>query len=128
MKVIDPGHEYELKTLDVPENTISDPLLIAFVKRTGDNYPGNIEPAHSGTTSQEVMRMLIERAKYVNHQKPHEANELIIKHLRDCIWMLEERAAQQHNRKLPERHTVRYAIEYIETCPQCGHIYCEHAE
>lgn len=123
MKEIDPGHKYSLQILDEEDDCSWE--HITFVKREGPDYPGN-SGSWPGTTSQDIMRVLIARAKYVNRQKPHQVNELVVGNLRDCIWAFEERAAQQHNRTLPERHTVRYDVEHVPTCGKCGHIFCEH--
>lgn len=72
MKVLDQGHKYQLDTLDGKE-----PEILTFVKREGDKYPGNVG-SYSGTTTQEVLRVLIDRTKYVDKQIPARENGLII--------------------------------------------------
>jgi hypothetical protein len=97
MKVIDPGHTYALRVLDEfsASGEVVQPLV--FVKREGPGYPGNVGH-HSGTTTQEVLRALIDRAKYVNGQIPDERNDDVIALLRDAIEKLEHRAADRHDR------------------------------
>src|SRR4030095_12291812 len=116
MKVIDPGHKYELDNLDGSLKT-----SLTFVKREGNKYPGNTGH-YEGTNLQEVMRALIDRTKYLNSQIYDQRNLAIINKLRECIWLLEDRAASRHSREFdfwPDN------IEFVPTCKYCGHIGCE---
>jgi|HubBroStandDraft_6_1064221.scaffolds.fasta_scaffold826884_2 hypothetical protein len=139
MKVLDPGHRYSLATLDRsdwPED--ANPQLI-FVKRIGDNYPGNEPPGHEGTTTQEVIRALINRTKYVDNQIHSDHNNFVIHHLREALFHLEHRAAQVRKEwsafyeatkearmlmHFPETKAKLQAIEDIPICDTCGHIAC----
>lgn len=123
MKVRDPGHVYELTNLDDPDGEVP-PVLLYFVKREGEGYPGNVGH-HAGTNMQEVMRALIDRLLYLDKQVPDYRNQQIIRVLRDSIWDLEKRAAERHGRDL------RFAdienepdIENEQVCSKCGHIGC----
>lgn len=124
MRVIDPGHVYALSWLDLydDESMPSEDLLV-FVKREGKKYPGN-QGHHPGTTTQEVLRALIDRTKYVNNQIPDKRNKHIIDDLREAMFHLEARAAERHNRFLPIHFKIA-EIENMETCKQCGHIGCD---
>ena len=62
MRVLDPGHRYALRHLDGDGETV-----LQFVNREGEKYPGNAG-ACEGTTMQEILRALIDRAAYVNGQ------------------------------------------------------------
>lgn len=122
MKVIDPGHMYELDNLDAgPANPTS---RLKFVKREGDKYPGNVGH-YAGTNIQEVLRALIDRVKYLDGQEPCMENSEIIFYLRESIARLEERAAKRHGRTLAMRPCGLFPIEVMPTCPKCGHIECE---
>lgn len=123
MRVIDLGHSYALEHLD---GNLEE--LLTFVKREGPKYPGN-EGSHPGTILQEVFRACIERVKYVNGQHWHRVNPLILRNLRECIAMLEERAAETHGRRADWRLReslceVNDQIEFLPTCRSCGHIGC----
>lgn len=120
MKIIDPGHTYDLRCLDVMEPSL--PVILRFVKREGPGYPGNIG-SHDGTTTQEVLRALIDRTKYVDNQIPDDRNDLVLFHLRCAIYQLETRAAERHDRVLP-LFDIR-DIENQPTCDKCGHIGCD---
>lgn len=125
MKVIDPGHVYDLDWFDgdPPIKTRSGYQVwneLVFMKREGDKYPGNVGH-HPGTNIQEVLRALIDRVKYLDKQIPHDENTKIIMNLRSALWSLECRAAERHGRKKP-----RYIdIELEPTCTICGHVGCE---
>lgn len=101
MKIIDPGHCYEVDSYDGEMNQ-----LIDFMKRIGDKFPGNEGSSCPGTNCQELIRILIDRCKYLNNQIPcieTEDRALRIKGLAPIIWPLE--------------------IENLSPCNICGHIY-----
>lgn len=120
MKVLDPGHEYLLRVLDCPE-TDKERLPLVFVKREGPGYPGN-EGHHSGTTTQEVLRALIDRNKYVDNQIPDLHTQRAINFMRRALLELEFRAAERHGRK--NTFASPYEIEEAPVCEKCGHIGC----
>jgi len=119
MKVIEPGHVYSLQTLDDPENGM---LLLVFVRRVGDKYPGNPPPSHGGTTVQEVLRACIDRLNYVNNQQPSTYTLEAKEHLEEAFWLLERRAAARAGRKFNQ-----YLPEILNepTCSKCGHVQCK---
>ncbi len=121
MTVIDPGHVYDLASLDGGE-----PIRLTFVKRCEppERYPGNYN-AHPGTTLQEVMRALIERCGYVNGQIPCAETQAVAGLLETAILLLEVRAARVHNRSLDLAELA--GIDRLPTCSRCGHVDCEHA-
>lgn len=116
MRVFDPGHVYLLEQLDGDEHEV-----LHFVKRQGEAYPGNVGH-HPGTTTQEVLRVLIDRTKYVQAQLPCAANVHLLANLRHSIWVLERRAAERHGREL---QCSWHEIELMPTCARCGHLECE---
>ena len=95
MKVIDPGHKYELQTIDGNESSV-----LTFVKREGKGYPGNVGH-YSGTIIQEVLRACIDRLKYVDAQIPDNNNPIVIHDLRTALYHLEIRAANRHGKSMP---------------------------
>jgi hypothetical protein len=119
MKIIDPGHKYSLDILD-PDGYEQ---ILRFVKRTGENYPGN-DSSYSGTNLQEVLRALVDRFKYLDNQIPHPINPLCVSLLRTCLYLLEVRAAQQRGIAFDTEYNTS-AIELLNTCPECGHINCK---
>lgn len=117
MKVIDPGHEYLLESYDGEQEN-----RLVFMKREGEGYPFNVGH-YAGTNCQEVIRVLIDRVKYLQQQIPCDENVSVIAALRQVLLSFETRAAQRHGRVFP--CDVRFEIEDRPTCKGCGHIDCE---
>jgi hypothetical protein len=117
MRVIDPGHEYDLDSLDGEQSN-----HLVFVKREGAGYPGNVGH-HPGTTMQEVLRALIDRAVYVNDQIFSEETSEAIEHMKRAIILFELRAAKRHGRDL--QWTDDEMFLGIGKCKKCGHVGCE---
>lgn len=115
MKVIDAGHDYELNVLDGPSTQ-----SLRFVKRVGPKFPGNTT-AYSGTTMQEVLRAVIDRARYVNNQIPCAETSKVIVLCTEAVYQLELRAAVRHGR--PTDFSVTDAVNE-SFCSECGHIRC----
>ncbi len=118
MEIIDPGHNYLLRSFDG-----GGPVRLTFVKRCDppEKYPGN-HNAHPGTQIQEVLRALIERSEYVNGQIPCPETDLALYHLREVLWLFESRHAQRHDATFPDEW--REGIETRAFCETCGHIMC----
>lgn len=146
MKVLDKGHLYQLDTLlEDPENAPRAKVStsLRFVKRVGEKYPGNVPPGYEGTTTQEVIRALIDRMLYVDAQKPHPTNDQVIRGLRTALMNLELRAAKERgefeefvallaksNKLIPSMPDLQmmggvFRIEELPTCSHCGHIGCQ---
>ena len=119
MKVLDPGHKYELSTVDGD----GSPVILTFVKRDNPSkkYPGNIGH-YAGTQFQEVLRALIDRAIYVNDQWPCEETKNTISLYREAIYQLESRARRIRGQQ--ELGINLHNIEIESTCKDCGHILC----
>src|SRR5712675_2116787 len=114
MYCIDPGHSYELLMLD----GISTGCLLTFVKRVGDKFPGNTT-SYPGTTMQEVLRAVIDRAEYVNNQIPCKETQEVIRLCTEAVFQLEKRAAIRHGREID--FTTNEAV-HGDLCTTCGHI------
>ena len=117
MRVLDAGHLYELASLDG-----GDVRILRFVKRMGPKYPGN-DWAYGGTTSQEVLRALIDRARYLNAQIPCAETEAIIGNLQTALLLFEIRAARVHGRPL-DLPSLR-DFERLVPCAHCLHVECK---
>lgn len=130
MRVIYPGHTYELDHLDVGTADINcDPTILRFVKRIGEKFPGNSGPSVSGTTTQEVIRALLDRTQYVNRQRPDPTNYRVIKSLRSALVDLEIRAARERgDSDSVESIMLMTHPETWPTCAGCGHLCCSRSE
>jgi hypothetical protein len=124
MRVLDPGHKYEVDGYDGGENQI-----ITFMKREGPGYPFNVGH-YGGTNIQEILRILIDRTKYLDKQVPCDDNKRLLDNLRRSLLELERRAALRHGWDLEQEYRNQlwdYGIEVedIPTCSVCGHITCK---
>lgn len=118
MKVIDPGHKFQLDSLD--GNFYQE---LRFVKREGEKFPGNVG-SYSGTTMQEVIRALISRMLYVDNQHPCDENKNVIAYLNWSLGKLEERAARLHGRTLSTEDRLNI-VSGEGKCKRCGHLGCK---
>lgn len=122
MRVLDPGHTYELATLDG-----GGPQIKRFVKRIGQKYPGNVGPGYGGTILQEQWRADIDRLRYVNGQFPCAETEAAIGLIEGAILLLEIRAKRTKH-KILTALTVGEVVNG-QCCAQCGHVKCtEHGD
>jgi len=93
MKIIEPGHIYELAYID---DTGTEPVSekerwIVFVNRE--------DTPHSGTQTQEVLRALIDRTKHCHSCLHWEKNVDILQHLRMALALHESRALERKAEK-----------------------------
>lgn len=84
MKIIDPGHIYELQELGGGIQTVT------FIKRSGGAV--RYDKEWSGLQTQEVLRALIDRTKYLHSILPCKETECAEKHLRLALFEYEKRA------------------------------------
>lgn len=113
MKVIDPGHVYEVENIDGDGTQI-----IQFVQRRGwDAELLPEEEREEGIQSQELLRVLIDRTLYLHAEQPWQENVKIVHNLRDALRLYEARAARRSIERLsmPER---------AKNCASCGHVLC----
>jgi len=105
MRIIDEGHQYLLKSNGTDHHSV----VLKFYKDPEHNDGKGFE----GTTNQEVLRALIDRMKFLDNQKPHATNKLIIQHLRDALTLHEVR----HLDRLMEEN---FPVEMIDPYPIKG--------
>ena len=105
MKVLVPGHRYEL------DNLKSDTKTTLQYHQDGFIHGETID----GPSCQEVIRTLIDRVKKLDNEKPWELNYKIIEHARAMIALFEMRALQLKVEK-------GWAIENMP-CEEDGHIW-----
>lgn len=102
MKITEPGHAY---LLDCYDGEAYQSLV--FVNRE----PGG---EHAGTTTQEVLRALIDRTRYCDDCANWIGNDAIVYHLRMALALHEARALMRHAQR-------SLAVEYIAVDKHDGH-------
>jgi hypothetical protein len=115
MRIVDPGHVYELQNVD------GDGVqTIRFVRRRDDEaLLLGAELRTEGVLFQEVVRMLVDRINYLNAEGPCAETVAITECLRRVIQLGEIRAA----RRTIEKHPM---IERMDVCEECQHALCTH--
>lgn len=90
MRVIERGHIYEpVNREEFPNsNAMADGQRLIFINKE----PGR---EHNGTTTQEVIRILIDRTRHCANCMPHPNNERIVYHLRMALILHEARALER---------------------------------
>lgn len=117
MKIINPGHIYELRQLgDDATQTIK------FIKRSGGAVQYDQEWA--GLQTQEVLRVLIDRTKYLDTVLPCKETKESIKHLQMALYWYEVRALRRKQSKTnrttfnhDDLLTPEYSPEYAPDIP-----------
>jgi len=110
VKVIERGHIYELENkhlpatalVGVPEDLRHPRNVLTFVNQ----QPGQ---THGGTTTQEVVRALMDRTRHCANCMPHPNNERILYHLGMVLVLHEARALERRFEK------GEIQIEYLPT-------------
>jgi hypothetical protein len=117
VRVIEPGHVYEVQNVDGDGTQ-----RIEFVRRRDDEAAMLPQEArHEGILTQELMRVCIDRTLYLNAEAPCAENVTIIDNLRECLKLYEMRAARRSIEKLP-------MPERQDVCEICQHIFCHHRD
>lgn len=100
MKIIRSGHSY---TLDSFEGTA--PQDLQFIEKHDNGNDPCIEPQYhglvtvkDGTTNEEVLRVLIDRMKFLQEKAPCRENAIVITKLEECLMWLEKRTADRKAR------------------------------
>jgi len=121
MKILDPGHAYIVQSYSPIGGIVEYGEPIYFFKKIGEGFPGNTGEPHIGTNCQELLRVLIDRVKYLDNQIPCEENKKIISSLRNALYNFEYRAAKRRNQL---NWDFSDPIENEPACKECGHINC----
>lgn len=103
MRVIERGHVYEPQNrIEGRESKIIPNQYLTFINKEEGSE-------HDGTTTQEVIRILIDRTRHCANCMPHRNNEQIVYHLRMALILHEARALE---RKVEKGYIMP---EYIDT-------------
>lgn len=116
MQIIDPGHEYLLDGVGR-----APPQPIVFVKNEGAKYPGNFG-FHGGVLTQELLRVCIDRTKYLNAQGSCMETEHALAAMQQALGWYEVRAARCRGSYIEEPHAD--ALDAAAVCAVCGHSQC----
>ena len=88
MKCTEPGHTYELED-SVWQPGTNPVQTLQFIHKEEDN--GELVSLENGTTNEEVLRVLIDRMKWLQDKLSCNENALVIRNLEQSLMLLERR-------------------------------------
>ena len=89
MKIIEPGHVYELENVDGTEPN----QTIHFLKKTFTTDEDGVRHQNvaDGVNTEEVILMLLDRTSYINEHYPSNENAFVIDNLKAALTWLAKR-------------------------------------
>ena len=99
MRVIDPGHEYELEGFE------GTPQVLSFIKKEPVPESDNLlQTVYDGTTNEEVIKVLIDRLTYLYGKFPSKETTHAIGNLASALYHLESRTRERKARGVEGKH------------------------
>lgn len=107
MKIITPGHKYELDHFEnygLPGCSVQ---TLQFIEKTPiAEGAKELRTINDGTTNEEVLRVLIDRLNYLQGKFPCRENAIVITKLEESLMWLNHRTAQRQARGVEGQHAV----------------------
>lgn len=103
MKVLTPGHRYELENF---ENTRALPQTLQFIEKclTTNGDKTEFKTVNNGTTNEEVLKVLIDRMQTLQKKFPCRENSIVITNLEESLMWLNKRTADRIERGVEGKH------------------------
>lgn len=96
MKVITPGHKYELANFEAKDKPGQ---IVQFIEKVPVNENSTeLKTVNDGTTNEDVMAMLIDRLNSLQAKFPCRENAIAITHLETSLLWLQKRTADRISR------------------------------
>lgn len=97
MRVLTPGHKYELENFDIPSNY--QELQFLHNERVREEST-ELRIVADGIQNDEVFKMMIDRYKYLQTRVESDSNEKILDMLTMCLELEEQRTRDREKRKV----------------------------
>lgn len=110
MKILTPGHCYELTNFEQPDQPGQ---ILQFIEKVpvithdDDGNPktdGTLQTVNDGTTNEDVLRVLIDRLAVMQAKFPCRENAIVSTHLETGLLWLEKRTADRKARGVEGKH------------------------
>lgn len=96
MKVITPGHRYELDNFEDKSN---QGQTIQFIeKKPKEQGSTELLTVNDGTTNEDLLEVLLDRLRFLNKKAPCMENQLAIYRLDEALFWLNKRTENRKNR------------------------------
>lgn len=105
MKVLTPGHKYELANFEADLPELNQRLQFIEKVQTELN-PTKLVTINDGTTNEEVLRVLIDRMQYLQAKFACRENAIVITKLEEALMWLEKRTADRKARNVEGKHVA----------------------
>lgn len=96
MKILTPGHKYELSNFEGTEPT----QTLQFIQKEGEP----LTTVHDGTTNEEVLSMLIDRMRFLQNKLPSRETAIAITKCEEALMWLNKRTAERKARGVEGTH------------------------
>lgn len=106
MKIITPGHKYELANMDNPQNG----QVIQFIEKKRGEAESFVT-VNDGTTNEEVLEMLVDRLTSLNSKLACRENSIAITHLETALLWLNKRTANRQKVGVEGTHKPHSRIQ-----------------
>lgn len=100
MKVKIPGHLYELDMFEDTPNDTGNQVIQFIQKEPITEGSTELKTINNGTTSEEVLEMLIDRMTFLNNKFPCRENSMVITKLDEALMWLGKRTADRIKRNV----------------------------
>lgn len=101
MKVLRPGHQYELDNFEKKD---APGQIIQFIEKNPTVDQQSLYTVNDGTTNEEVLRVLIDRMQSLQAKFPCRENAIVITKLEESLMWLEKRTADRKARGVEGMH------------------------
>ncbi len=97
MKILTPGHKYELANFEAKDQPGQ---IIQFIEKeqSPTGPPGQLDTVNDGTTNEEVLKMLIDRMSSLYAKFPSEETGYSIQHLKEALFAQQSRTYERSQR------------------------------
>lgn len=96
MKVLRPGHRYELAFFEKKEDAGQ---VLQFIEKTPvAEGSTELRTVHDGTTNEEVLEVLLDRLETMNQKLPYRHTSMAITHIEHALMCLERRTKLRKQR------------------------------
>lgn len=107
MKVITPGHKYELdhfESFGLPGLPVQ---TLQFIEKTPVSHGSTeLRTVNDGTTNEEVLRVLIDRMQSLQAKFPCRENAIVTTKLEESLMWLEKRTRDRKARGVEGKHAA----------------------
>ncbi len=101
MKILTPGHKYELDHFESYGLPGCPVQTLQFIEKVPSKDPtAPLVTVNDGTTNEEVLRVLIDRVQYLNAKFPCRENAIVITKLEESLMWLNKRTADRVARQV----------------------------